>query len=389
MIIGIDAANIRSGGGLTHLVEILRNVDPSNYGFTKVIVWAGSQTLNQIDDRPWLVKSFQPLLSKTLPFRFYWQIFKLPHLIRSARCNLLFIPGGICFIDFCPIVAMSQNLLPFDWCELKRYGFSFTSFRLLILRQIQAKTFRKADGVIFLSHFAHDLVSKLLKDNFGHKKIIYHGVNDKFYLPPREQKPIDNFSFERPFRILYVSIVDVYKHQWHVVDAVAQLRANGFPVALDLVGPSYQPALNRLWESLDRVAVPQEFVTYKGSVNHSKLHAHYAEANLFIFASSCETFGQILTEAMFAGLPIACSNRSVMPEILGDAGLYFDPENPDDIKDALCELINSPELRVKFANASFARAQAFSWNLCAAETFGFLANISSIHVNKSMLAENY
>jgi glycosyltransferase involved in cell wall biosynthesis len=66
-----------------------------------------------------------------------------------------------------------------------------------------------------------------------------------------------------------------------------------------------------------------------------------------------------------------------MPEVLGDAGVYFDPEDPDDIAHALRELIDSPDLRARLAKSSFEGAQSFSWQRCASETFGFLAEVAS------------
>ena len=51
MILGIDASNIRAGGGVTHLVNLLQDAEPLDKGFTKVIIWAGTSTLNQIKVR--------------------------------------------------------------------------------------------------------------------------------------------------------------------------------------------------------------------------------------------------------------------------------------------------------------------------------------------------
>jgi glycosyltransferase involved in cell wall biosynthesis len=87
----------------------------------------------------------------------------------------------------------------------------------------------------------------------------------------------------------------------------------------------------------------------------------------------------ILLETMVAGLPVACSNRGPMPEVLGDAGLYFDPENPADIAQAIRRFILSPELRNEKAKTSFARARQFSWAGCADQTFSFLAEIALGH----------
>ncbi|MBU6435206.1 MAG: glycosyltransferase family 4 protein [Nitrospirae bacterium] len=376
MILGIDASNIRTGGGVTHLVNLLRGADPLAHGYSQVIVWSGQATLGLIEDRPWLLKSRQPLLDKSLPSRIFWQRFRLDSLARQAGCNVLFVPGGSYTGDFYPMVTMSQNLLPFEWRELWRYGCSYTSLRLMLLRLTQSRTFRQADGLIFLTRYACDIVMREIKTTAGKTTIIPHGIDERFICPPREQLSIDRYSIDRPFRILYVSIIDVYKHQWHVAEAVAQLRASGLPVVLDLAGPAYPPAFARLKKTIDKIDPSREFIRYAGNVPHTELHTYYAEANLFLFASSCETFGQILTEAMSAGLPIACSNRGPMPEVLGDGGMYFDPENHDDIARALRELIDSPDLRAKLAKSSFGRAQTFSWQRCTSETFRFLAEVT-------------
>ena len=90
-------------------------------------------------------------------------------------------------------------------------------------------------------------------------------------------------------------------------------------------------------------------------------------------ASSCENQPIILLETMAAGLPIASSSRGPMPEVLGDAGLYFDPERPEDIASTLRQLICAPELRQILAERSYRRASSYSWKTCAAETFSFLA----------------
>jgi glycosyltransferase involved in cell wall biosynthesis len=76
---------------------------------------------------------------------------------------------------------------------------------------------------------------------------------------------------------------------------------------------------------------------------------------------------------MAAGLPLACSGRGPMPEVLGGGGVYFDPEDAADIARALRELIGSPELRTRLARESFERVQAYSWQRCAAETLEFLS----------------
>jgi len=375
MRLGIDASNIHAGGGVTHLVELLRVARPLAHGFSQVVVWSGQATLNRIEDRPWLVKSYQPLLNKSLPYRIFWQRFRLSKLARAAGCDVLFVPGGSYAGDFRPMVTMSRNLLLFEWRELRRFGWSWMTFKLLILRITQARTFHRADGIIFLTQYARDVVMREIKTTAGKTTIVPHGINERFVCPPREQLAINRYSVDRPFRVLYVSIIDMYKHQWQVAEAIAQLRESGFPVVLDLVGPAYPPALKRLRGTLERIDPTGEFVRYSGAVPHEELHTRYAQANLCLFASSCENMPNILLEGMASGLPIACSNRGPMPEVLEEAGIYFDPENPREIEAALHTLIEQPAMRNQLALDTHRKARDFSWERCARETFSFLAEV--------------
>ena len=373
MRLGIDAYNLRAGGGVTHLVALLRAADPLAQGFSQVIVWGGLLTLGQIEDRPWLVKCHQPLLDKSLPHRIFWQRFRLSKLARTADCDVLFVPGGSYAGDFHPVVSMSRNMLPFEWRELRRYGWSLTSLKLMLLRWTQSRTFRQADGLIFLTQYAQTVVTRAVKTLAARVTLIPHGVDERFAGSPREQRPISQYSADRPFRILYVSIIDVYKHQGQSAEAVAKLRQSGLPVVLDLVGSAYPPALARLKKTLDRVDPAGKFVRYAGAVPNGELHARYAEAEVYLFASSCENLPNILLEAMAAGLPIASSNREPMPEVLGDAGLYFDPESPHEIADVLRTLIEDVGLRAKLAQRAYEKAKQYSWKRCADETFAFIS----------------
>jgi len=117
-------------------------------------------------------------------------------------------------------------------------------------------------------------------------------------------------------------------------------------------------------------------VRYHGAIRFSELHQAYLDADLGVFASSCENMPNILLETMAAGLPIAASSRGPTPEILGSAGEYFDPEQPSEIAAALRKLIASPGLRTERAGESYLAAQSYTWTRCASQTFAFLANVA-------------
>lgn len=375
LVIGIDATNLRRGGGVTHLIELLSAAEPEKHGIARVVVFGGRQQLAKLPDRVWLEKINPPELDSGLFKRTLWQRFRLADSARASACDVLFAPGGSYSANFHPVVTMSRNMLPFEWAELRRYGWSGLALKLLLLRWVQSQTFHRVDGMIFLTEFARQGVLKVTGPLSADTTIIPHGLNSRFQIAPKAQQPISAYSHAKPYRVLYVSIIDQYKHQWHVVEAVADLRQEGIPVTLDLVGPAYPPALARLQETLSRLDPEGSWARYHGPIPFEALHQYYAHADAGLFASSCENMPNILLETMASGLPVACSNRGPMPEVLGDAGVYFDPEQPHDIARALRELLDSPQFRTELARASYERAQQFSWQRCADETFKFLASV--------------
>lgn len=378
-VLGIDAANVLRNGGHTHLVELLRAADPPAHGFSKVVVWGRRSTVELLENRPWLQKLAPAWLEAGLFRRAAWQALRLDRAARVAGCDVLFIPGGSYMGHHHPVVLMSQNLLPFEPREIRRYGLSARAAKLTALRIVQAWSFRRADGLVCLTHYGRQAVEQRVSP-LPRSVVIPHGLNRRFLMPPRPQRAIADCSTARPFRLVYVSIVDQYKHQWHVVDAVARLRQlTGWPLTLDLVGPAYPRSLRRLQQSQRRHDPGGQWLRYHCAVPYADLHAVYGRSDLAIWASSCETFGLILLEAMGAGLPVASSDPAPMREILADAGLYFNPEDPQAIATSLRQLIASPDLRTELAAAAYSRAQGFTWERCAEATFGFLADILRSH----------
>lgn len=376
LIIGIDAASSRTGGGLTYLVEIINAADPISFGIKRIIIWGAKDTLDLINNFSWLEKRYPPELEKSIFHRSFWQFRNLSIEAKNLKCDVLLVPGGSYAGTFHPVVTMSRNLLPFEWNELLRYCWSLRIIRLLILRKVQSSSFKRSDGIIFLTNYASKAVQKVTGKLRGQTERISHGLNSRFSRSPKEQKPISFYNENNPYRILYVSNVELYKHQWNVVKAVANLRILGFPVVLDLVGGAHSGSLKRLIKDLDRLDIDRSWVNYKGPINFSKLHEHYFQSDLGIFASSCENMPNSLLETMASGLPIACSNLGPMPEVLGSAGIFFNPEQTRSIGIALRDLIESPQLRTDLSKSSFELSKQYSWRTCANETFKFLTDIA-------------
>jgi len=372
MILGIDASNIRTGGGLTHLKSILQNIDEQNLKFNKVIVWSNKQTLNHLPEKSWLVKKTHAYLNKSNIWAFIFQFFILNTVAKNENCSIIFAPGSTFISNFKPFVTLSQNMLPFENKESMHYGL-LMRMRLKILFFTQTYTFKKSSGLIFLTNYAKNYISN--KINLKNKNTINiaHGIHLNFKLNPRNQEPV--FSQNNPFKLLYVSYITVYKHQWHLAEAICQLNNEGYHINLTLIGPILD-SYDKLKTVINNNANANQCISYLGKVEHDNLAKNYHQADAFVFASSCENMPIILIEAMSAGLPIASSNLGPMPEVLEDAGLYFDPRNVSQIKEAILKLYNNALLREQLANKAYNKVKNYTWENCAENTFNFLYKIA-------------
>jgi glycosyltransferase involved in cell wall biosynthesis len=374
MIVGVDASNLSTGGSATHLVELLSAAQPQEHDISQVIVWGGKTILNQIEDRLWLQKIHEPLLDKSLPIRLYWQLSKFDQKARMKDCDILFIPGGSYFGSFRPFVTMSQNMLPFEWASIRRYGISWLVIKNLFLRRSLVVSFRRANGLVFLTEYAKAAISPFIASNRGMITRIPHGVDERFRKEPKPQSPITTYSSKSAFLLLYVSQVTPYKHQSRVIEAVSQLRQMGLPLELELVG-SIDHAEKKFSRSLSKWDPKREWIRFRGEVPFNTMHKIYQKADLFVFASSCENMPIVLLEAMAAGLPIASSNLGPMPEMLDNAAIFFDPNYPIEIANAIKILVDDPYLREEKSWASYEASKPYTWRRCAYETFDFIAKV--------------
>ena len=162
--LGIDATNIRQGGGVTHLSQLLKAATPQTAGIDRVTVWACKETAAQLPERAWLTTRSLPWMEAGLPWRIVGQQFQLPQALAREGCDVAFFPGGTLPRRLSPrTVTMSQNMLPFEPIEAARFGrWSAMRLKLRLLRHTQSRSFTRAQGVIFLTRYAQATVTRAL-----------------------------------------------------------------------------------------------------------------------------------------------------------------------------------------------------------------------------------
>jgi len=169
--------------------------------------------------------------------------------------------------------------------------------------------------------------------------------------------------------LLYVGAINPHKNLESLLRALAELRQNGVPRwHLALVGEYSRDSTlscHREIVTLQRELGLDENVTLTGFVSDEDLALLYNTADLLVLPSLDEGFGLPVVEAMACGLPVAVSARGALPELVGDAGLSFDPLDLSDITQTIARLLRDADLRQTLGARGLARAQAFSWSRSA------------------------
>ena len=371
-IIGIDASRNRSGGAVAHMVGILCEGDPKKYGIKHVHFWANKALMKKIPDFPWLSKHISPILEKSIVHQLLWQYFILPRIIKRKNCDVLFNTdaGSVC--PFVPCITLSQDLLSFEPNEMKRYGLSKERLRLELLRLMQSRSLTRSSIAVFLTDYAKNTIQKTI--GVQRSVVIAHGVGAEFH--GNSDKNTHSVDQKKRMRCIYISNAALYKHQWHVMHGVEIVRNMGNDLTLLLVGGGAGRAQKKLEHQLRIIDPHNKFIKQIPFVPHENIPELLAGADIFIFASSCESLPITLLEAMASGLPIVCSDRGPMPEVLQDGGIYFDPENPASIARAITTIVSDSALRKKIASRAKALSEKYTWKKCAAETWAVLSQVS-------------
>ena len=326
--------------------------------------------LGRPDDRVEL--HVEPLLADPARWRrARWWLASYPALVRRLAPDAVLHLSGVRrgAAGKVPRVVVHHNMAPFDGETLRQYRLSPIGRQLLAVRARLTWSFRHADGVVFHTAWTRDAVVRQV-GRVKRTAIAPNGVEPQFRAAAPRGGPLHD-----PPEILCVSTLFLYKYQWNLVAAVARLRERlGLDLRLTLVGSGEPLATARVTGAIGAHAAAG-WARLVPTVPLDQMAATYRAADLFVFPSAVETWPITLLEAMAAGLPIACSNRMVMPEVLGDGGVYFDPRDPDSIATALGVLLVEPEVRRRCAARAHAAAAAYTWERTAAAVYGFLASV--------------
>jgi len=231
-----------------------------------------------------------------------------------------------------------------------------------------AASVRRADAICTVSNVSKSDIESVYGIAPGRVHVTYNGVSDRYYPQSETQLAAirEKYCLSRPF-FLFVGNFAVRKNLARLIEAFSIFRKDAsVDHQLILVGP--QPLIDRTGVT-ERLQEPEiaAHVRSLGFVPDEDLPGIYAACEAFAFPSLAEGFGIPIIEAMACGAPVIVSNSSCMPEVAGDAALYFDPRDPADMARAM-KLVLRPDLRQELKRKGLERARLFTWKNAALQT---------------------
>lgn len=172
--------------------------------------------------------------------------------------------------------------------------------------------------------------------------------------------------------LLFVGERGMHKNFYHFAEVVAPIMLSN-KIRLICAGGG----IFRKDELIFMKSIGIDKITIQKTVNDSELINLYKNAIAYVFPSFNEGFGLPILEAFSCGCPVICSNTSCMPEVGGDAAVYFDPKDAESIKDAVMNVINNNELRNSMIAEGCKQLRKFSWTKCAEETMNVYNKVIS------------
>lgn len=221
---------------------------------------------------------------------------------------------------------------------------------------------RKASHIVTISEYSKAQIVEHLRVPEDKVTTIRCGVNGHFHCDDRNgaaDAVRKHLGFTAPY-VLYVGNLKPHKNVPTLLRAFAILRSRrALPHRLVILGDD-RKCSKALAEECARLNIC-EVTTFVPHVANEFLPRLYAAASVLVMPSRVEGFGLPVLEAMAAGTPVVCSRAASLPEVAGEAAVYFDLSSPQDLACAIENVLSSPELQKRLREKGLAQARKLTW----------------------------
>ena len=368
--IGIDArmfgyAQTGIGNYIRHLLEYIFEIDKVN-SYVVFLLPEEFDNFNVPNERVRKVKTDckwygwkEQLL---FPFTLYKENLDLMHFTHF-NSPVLYLRKSITTIHDVTPYFFPGHKMKSHW---RRIG-----FRLVFYASV-----KKAKSIIAVSESTKSDIIRYFKIKPEKIKVIYEGADEQFRLIEDRsiiEKLKKKYDLEKPF-LFYTGVWRNHKNLVGLIKAFKIVKEKyRLDINLVLGGKEdpYYPEVRETWEKLDL----EKDIIPVGFIDQAELPIFYNAAKAFIIPSFYEGFGLIGLEAMSCGAPVISSDRTSLPEILGNGAIYFDPTQPEDIAEKIHLVFSEKNLYNELKRNGFLQVKKYSWNKMGKETFELYKNI--------------
>lgn len=306
-----------------------------------------------------------------------WHLLRLPAALRAQGCDLVFMPAGNRRLAWSYGVPSLGTVHDFSQLHVPQ---KYDALRMAYIMRVLPAMMRRLDRIIAVSESTQRDLESFARVPPERIRVIHNGADLSRFTPDQPAGAVAamrrQLGIDGPYLLYTARLEHPGKNHVRLLEAFAQLRRRHahLPHRLVLAGGRWSGA-----EAIDAKVAELGLghaVVFPGFVPDELLPPLYAAAEVFVFPSLFEGFGIPVLEAMASGTPVCAADTSSIPEVVGDAGLLFDPTDAAAIANALARLLDEHGgdrgLRQRLIERGRHRAADFTWDRAAAATWAEL-----------------
>lgn len=366
MIIGIDGneANVSEKVGIgEYAYELLRQFQKINTQRIKFEVYL------KTSPRPEMPPPTSNFRYKIVTPRKMWTQFALPiSLFLGKKPDVFFTPS-----HYAPRFSPVPTVISVMDLSFIRFPELFAKKDLYQLKNWTAYSVKNAKKVLTISEFSKNDIINEYKIAKNDVEVTYPGIKANLDLKRKENMNdlSKKFGINKEY-ILFVGTLQPRKNIEKLIEAFSKLDKDILLIIVGKKGWLYEDIL----KAPEKYGVLEE-VKFLDFVEDNELPLLYKNALCFVLPSLYEGFGLPVLEAMKNGCPVITSNVSSLPEAGGDAAMYFNPEDSDDIAKAIKKVVEDKTLREEMVKKGFVQVKKFSWEKTATQTLRVLEEVAN------------